>query len=185
MTNFQPSNNPPSVPFSLCIHSVHTSHGPHSWIQVFPPLVLALDAGELPKKFSVTSASTQKIAEVIKNLALLWRCLGWIGSYLAAGVLPIGQMMWFFDMLLVKCMALHEKNLVEIRGLWFSASIYCGLKTGRGWRFFVWRLRSLKIFLGVLQHQGQLLVAGRSGSQMYFCFRAMANVYTVSNRFNN
>ena len=48
---------------------LYTSHGPHSWIQVFPPLVLALDAGELPKKFSVTSASTQKIAEVIKNLA--------------------------------------------------------------------------------------------------------------------
>ena len=49
--------------------TMHISHGPHSWIQVFPPLVLALDAGELPKKFSVTSASTQKIAEVIKNLA--------------------------------------------------------------------------------------------------------------------
>ena len=48
---------------------MYISHGPHSWIQVFPPLVLALDAGELPKKFSVTSASTQKIAEVIKNLA--------------------------------------------------------------------------------------------------------------------
>ena len=93
---------------------MHSSHGPHSWIQVFPPLVLALDAGELPNKFSVTSASTQKIAEVVKNLACLWWCLCRIGSHLAAGVVPMDQIMGFFDMLLVSCMTLYKIDLCSI-----------------------------------------------------------------------